>query len=118
MRNWRPWSGYCGGGATAHGYPNCLWTAGRVTQIIQRYFGIRYHPEYVCKLLKRRLRWSSHKPQARAHERIDKEIDRWKADEFPRILRDAWQRQAHVAFLDGSGFMLTPLLRRALAPRG
>jgi transposase len=105
-------------GATAHGYPNHLWTADRVTQIIQRYFGVKYHPEYVRKLLKRRLRWSSHKPQARARERNDKEIERWKADEFPRILREAWRRQAHVAFLDESGFLLTPLLRRTLAPRG
>ena len=105
-------------GATAHGYPNQLWTADRVTQVIQRYFGIRYHPEHVRKILKHRLCWTSHKPQARARERNDKEIERWKADEFPRILREAWSRQAHIAFLDESGFMLTPLLRRSLGPRG
>lgn len=105
-------------GAPAHGYPNQLWTAARVTQIIQRYFGIKYHPKTVLKLLNRRLRWTSHKPQVRARERNDKEIERWKADEFPRILREAWRRKAHIAFLDESGFMLTPLVRRTLAPRG
>jgi hypothetical protein len=42
----------------------------------------------------------------------------WKADELPRILRQAFQRQAHVVFLDESGFQLTPSVRRTFAPRG
>src|SRR6266852_4765035 len=105
-------------GATAHGYPNQLWTAARVARLVQWYFGVTYHPEHVRKLLKRRLNWTSHKPQVRATQRNDKEIERWKADEFPRILREAWRRGAHVAFLDESGFLLTPLVRRTLAPRG
>src|SRR5262245_7680534 len=105
-------------GVTAHGFPNELWTAARVARVIQRHFGVQYHPEHVRKLLKRRLNWSSHKPQRRARQRNDKEVERWKADEFPRILREAWQRHAHVAFLDESGFMLMPLVRRTLARRG
>jgi hypothetical protein len=64
------------------------------------------------------LDWTSHKPQRRARQRNDKEVERWKADEFPRILREAWRRGAHIAFLDESGFMLMPLVRRTLAPRG
>jgi transposase len=105
-------------GATAHGYPNQLWTNARVAQIVQRHFGVDYHPDHVRKLLGRRLHWTSHKPQVRARERNDKEVERWKADEFPRILREAWQRKAHIAFLDESGFLLTPLVRRTLGPRG
>lgn len=105
-------------GAPAHGFPNELWTAARVAQLIQRHFGVRYHPEHVRKLLQRRLSWTSHKPQRRARQRNDKEVERWKADEFPRILREAFRRGAHVAFLDESGFMLLPLVRRTLAPRG
>ena len=105
-------------GAPSHGFPNELWTAARVAQVIQRRFGVQYHPEHVRKLLKRRLNWSSHKPQKRARERNDQEVERWKADEFPRILREAWRRKGHVAFLDESGFMLTPLVRRTLARRG
>ncbi len=38
--------------------------------------------------------------------------------EFPRILAEARDRDAHLVFLDESGFMLTPLVRRTLAPRG
>lgn len=105
-------------GATAHGYPNELWTAARVAELIQRHFEIKYHPDHVRKLVRQRLNWTSHKPQVRARQRNDKEVERWKADEFPRILREAWRRRAHVAFLDESGFLLTPLVRRTLAPRG
>jgi transposase len=105
-------------GAPAHGFPNELWTAARVAMVILRHFGVKYHPAYVRRLLRRRLNWTSHKPQRRARQRNDKEVERWKADEFPRILREAFRRQAHVAFLDESGFMLMPLVRRTLAPRG
>jgi transposase len=105
-------------GAPAHGFPNELWTSARVAQMIRRHFGVTYHPDYVRRLLLRRLGWTSHKPQRRDRERNDKEVERWKADEFPRILRQAWRRGAHIAFLDESGFMLMPLVRRTLARRG
>lgn len=42
-------------GATAHGWPNALWTAPRVAEVIRRHFGIAYHPEHVRKILKGRL---------------------------------------------------------------
>jgi transposase len=42
-------------GATAHGWPNDLWTAARVAEVIRRHFGIVFHPEHVRKILKRRL---------------------------------------------------------------
>ena len=42
-------------GATAHGWPNALWTAARVAEVIRRHFHIAFHPEHVRKILKRRL---------------------------------------------------------------
>jgi transposase len=105
-------------GAQAYGWANQLWTAARVAQLIRRHFGVDYHPEHVRKILKHRLGWTSQKPQVRAKEQNDKEVERWKDDEFRRIIREAWQRSAHLIFLDESGFMLTPLVRRTLAPRG
>jgi len=95
-----------------------LWTAARVARLIRERFGLSYHPEHVRKILKQRLGWTSQKPKRKARERNDKEVERWKADELPRILREAWKRQAHVVFLDESGFQLTPSVRRTLAPRG
>lgn len=105
-------------GAKAHGWPNQLWTAARVARVIERHFGRRYHPEHVRKVLKRRLGWTSQKPRREARERDDQEVARWVGDEFPRIVRDAFRRNAHLVFLDESGFYLTPTVRRTLAPRG
>ena len=105
-------------GAHKHGWPNQLWTAARVATLIRRRFGVDYHPEHVRKILKQRLHWTSQKPQLRAKEQNDKEVERWLDDEFPRILREAWRRDATLVFLDEAGFMLTPTVRRTLAPRG
>jgi transposase len=105
-------------GARAHGWANQLWTAARVTVMIRRHFGIDYHPEHVRKVLKQRLHWTSQKPQKRARERNPKEVERWVADDWPRILRQAFQRRARIALLDESGFLLAPVVRRTLAPRG
>src|SRR5436190_3490922 len=87
-------------GAKHHGWHNSLWTAARVAVLIKRHFGVEYHPEHVRKILHQRLGWTSQKPRRKARERKDKEIERWKGDEFPRIVREAFQRQAHVVFLD------------------
>lgn len=105
-------------GAKAHGWHNQLWTAARVARLIERHFRIKYHPEHVRKILKRRLGWTSQKPRRKARERDDKEVARWVGDEFSRIAREAFRRRAYLAFLDESGFMLTPTVRRTLAPRG
>jgi len=105
-------------GPRAHGWKNALWTAPRVARLIERFFGVTYHPEHVRRLLKRRLDWSSQKPRRKARERDDKEVERWLGDEFPRIAREAYRRGAYLAFWDESGFFLTPTVRRTLAPRG
>ena len=105
-------------GAKAHGWSNELWTAARVARLIQQHFGRTFHPEHVRKILKRRLHWTSQKPRRKARERNDKEAARWVGDEYPRIIRDAYCRHAHLVFLDESGFFLTPTVRRTFAPRG
>jgi transposase len=105
-------------GASRHGWPNDLWTAARVKEVIRRHFGVDFHPEHVRKVLKRRLGWTSQKPQTKAKERDEDEIRRWKEEEFPRIVREARERDAHLLLLDESCFQLTPTVRRTLAPRG
>jgi hypothetical protein len=86
--------------------------------MIDRQFGLRYHPDHVRKLLRSRLGWTSQKPQKRARERNVKEVERWIADDWPRIIRQAFGRRARIALLDESGFLLSPVVRRTLAPRG
>jgi transposase len=105
-------------GAKAHGWPNELWTCSRVAALIERHLGVRYHRDHVRKILQQRLNWSHQKRETRAREQNDKEVERWKDDDFRRILREAWRRDATLVFLDESGFQLTPLLRRTWSPRG
>jgi transposase len=67
---------FLGQGAKAHGWPNELWSSKRVAALIRKQFGMDYHDGHVSKLLKKRLRWSSQKPERRARERDDDEIER------------------------------------------
>ena len=62
-------------GAKAHGWRTELWTAARVAELIERRFGVRFHPEHVRKVLRRRLKWTSQKPQRKAKERDEAAID-------------------------------------------
>jgi hypothetical protein len=105
-------------GAKAHGWPNDLWTTRRVAELIRRRFGITYHPDHVGRFLHTRLRWSCQKPRRQARERDDAEVDFWTRYEFPRILREARQRGAHLAFLDESGFFLLAAVVRTWGPKG
>ena len=105
-------------GAQAHGWPNQLWTTQRIAELIHRHFGVSLHHDHVGRFLRQRLKWSPQKPRRRARERDEDGIERWKRDTFPDILIAAGQRNAHVVFLDESGFMLTPTVRRTWAPQG
>ena len=71
-------------GAKAAGFPTDLWTCPRVAQLIRTEFGVRYHVDHIGRLL-RSLGWSPQKPQRRALERDEKEIQRWIKHEWPRI---------------------------------
>jgi transposase len=72
-------------GAAAHGWPNHLWTTGRVAEVIFRRFGIRYHHDHVGRFLRLRLGWSPQKPRRVARERDEEEVLRWQSEQFPRI---------------------------------
>lgn len=105
-------------GAKAHGWPNQLWTCARVVELIRRHFGVSFHHDHVGRFLRARLNWSPQKPRRKARERNEAEIEFWKYVRFPKIAEAARQRGAHLVFLDESGFMLTPTVRRTWAPRG
>ena len=61
-------------GAKAHGWPNDLWGAHRAAEMIRRRFGVEYHAEHVRKVIRRRLNWSSQKPQKKAKQRNAEKI--------------------------------------------
>jgi transposase len=71
-------------GAMAQGYRTELWTTARVAEVIAREFGVKYHPDHVGRLL-HSLEFSCQKPDRKALERDEEEIERWKKEEWPRI---------------------------------
>ena len=71
-------------GSLARGYRTDLWTTQRIAEVIESDFGVRYHRDHVGRLL-HRLNWSHQKPERRAQERNEEEIERWKREEWPRI---------------------------------
>jgi transposase len=107
-----------GQGATAHGWLNNFWTARRVAQIIRTHFGVEYHPAHVGRILRKRLNWTCQRPEHHHMDRNDAAIQKWMRKTFPRIVRDAMARKAHLVFIDEAGFMLEPTIRRTYAPRG
>lgn len=105
-------------GAKAHGWSTELWTCARIVELIRRHFGVSFHHDHVGRFLHARLNWTPQKPQRRARERDEVAIEYWKRVRFPKIAQATRKRGAHLAFLDESGFMLTPTVRRTWAPRG
>jgi len=71
-------------GAMANGFRTELWTLPRIAQLIEKQFGVEYHPANVSRILSK-MGWSPQKPERRALERNDPEIRRWKEEEWPRI---------------------------------
>ena len=71
-------------GAMARGHPTEVWTTQRIADLIEEEFGVRYHRDHIGRLL-RRLDWSYQKPDRRALQRNEGEIERWKHEEWPRI---------------------------------
>ena len=74
-------------GATSHGWHNNLWTARRVREVIKKHFGEVFCRSQVWHILTDYLGWTLHRPVQQAKKRDEAEIDRWKAEEFPRIER-------------------------------
>jgi transposase len=71
-------------GPQAAGFATELWTLARVAQVIERHFGVKYHPGHVWYIL-RELGWSPQKPERRARERDEEAIEHWRTDEWAHI---------------------------------
>jgi transposase len=105
-------------GAVQHGWRNNLWTCARVAKVIEKAFGVHYSKGHVARILAGRLNWSSQRPQRQHPDGHDAASAQWVKEDFPRILRAAARRSAYLAFVDETGFMLAPHVRRTYAPRG
>ena len=61
----------------AAGHPSGLWTTRRIAPLIEREFGVAYHPAHVSRILAD-CGWSWQKPARRAIERDEAAIAHWK----------------------------------------
>jgi len=79
-------------GAMAHGYRTELWTTLRIAAVIERRFGVKYHRNHISKLL-HQLGWSPQKPERRALERNEADIEQWKRTVWPAVKKtpQGWQ---------------------------
>jgi transposase len=100
-----------------HGFANDLWTARRLAQLIQGEWDISLNPRYLSAWLRQRG-YTPQKPRRVPRERDDEAIARWLAEDWPRIQQKARRRGACLLFLDESGLLMAPLLRRSWALRG
>ncbi|TWU14748.1 hypothetical protein CA54_36170 [Symmachiella macrocystis] len=105
-------------GASAHGWPNDLWTTPRVRDLIRRELGVEFSRSHVWVILKQYLGWTSQQPTTRFRERDEAKIKRWPYTQFKRILCEAAKFNAYIAFIDEAGFMQMPVLRRTFSPCG
>ena len=71
-------------GPEALGYETGLWTAWRVADLIEHECGVKYHSGHVWKVLQK-LGWSCQRPTARAMERDEDKIRRWKKRRWPEL---------------------------------
>ena len=71
-------------GPLAHGYNTNVWTTARIAEVIRHEFGVSYHRDHIGRLM-HSLNWSHQKPEKRAIERNQKQIDRWKQKDWPRV---------------------------------
>jgi transposase len=75
-------------GPIAHGYSTNLWTLARLSVVIEKLTGVRYHRGHVWKLMDK-LGWSLQRPAKRAKERNRKAVAQWIAGVWPRLKKSA-----------------------------
>ncbi|RMD66973.1 IS630 family transposase [Candidatus Parcubacteria bacterium] len=81
-------------GPLAAGFPTDLWTLKRVALVIERRFGVKYHPGHVWRIL-RGMGWSAQKPERRARERDEAAIRHWREAIWPQVKKSPGGRLEH-----------------------
>jgi transposase len=104
-------------GPEAYGFHGQVWTCARIARVIEEEFGVCYHPDHVSRLLKE-LRWTPQVPITRAIQRDEEAIERWRAEVWPELKRQARRERRVLVFVDESGFYLLPGKVRTYAPEG
>lgn len=94
-------------GPERFGFVGALWTCMRIAQVIERAFGVSYHPAHVSRLL-RQQNWTYQKPILRASQRDEALVAEWLTRGWPEIKKKAQKEARTIVFVDEAGFFLTP----------
>ena len=105
-------------GAVVHGWENNLWTSARVREVIKKHFGIEFSRWHVWRILTSYLGWTARRPVQQTKRRDEAAIELWKANDLHRIVLESETRGDHLVFIDETGFMMTPTIRRTFAAPG
>lgn len=81
-------------GAEAYGFRGNVWTTERVAAMIQKQFGVKYHPAHMSRLLKR-IGYSLQKPEEKATQRKEGAIAAWKEQQWPALKKSAGRGTNH-----------------------
>jgi transposase len=84
-------------GALACGFSTDRWTLECVAELIQHKFGVKYHPNYLNRLLAA-LGFSPQKPLARAAEQDEELVRAWLKQDWPRIKKGVATRRIDRVF--------------------
>ena len=104
-------------GAEAYGFRGDVWTCARIAKVLRWEFGVALHKDHVSRMLKA-MGWTPQIPITRAIQRNEAEIERWRAETWPKLRSRARKERRTLVFTDESGFYLLPALVRTYGPKG
>ena len=99
------------------GYTSGCWNTPMIQDLIQRHFGVAYHPHYIATLLKN-LGFSDQKARFVSDHLNEAKRLEWRHTRWPKILRQAKQRKALLLFGDEASFAQWGSLSYTWAPKG
>ena len=68
-------------GSEAYGFQGDVWTRARVGVVIKQQFGVSFSLSHIGRLLKQ-VGWTRQKPIARASQRDEQAIERWRTEKW------------------------------------
>ena len=102
---------------TECGFDTELWTAGRLAAMIRQAWDVSFNRRYLCDWL-RANGYTPQKPERVPRERDQRAIAAWREEAWPRIQKKMRDERRRLLFLDESGLLMAPLVRRTWARRG
>lgn len=100
-----------------YGFDFGLWTRKIVGELVEERFGLRLGVTAVGRLLAR-LQITPQRPLRRAYERDPEAIEKWVAQDYPKLRTRAKRNGATIFFLDEAGFSSEPTLGRTYGLKG